>query len=152
MKKVLLFALAAGMLASCSNDDENTISGGNNSGNLAGTWKMTGFTVSTPVDLNGDGTAGNDVIAETGCYDNSVMIFSSNGSVSVKSQESGYNVETGEMTCDRLPTQNGNYTVQADVINITVAGETFAFTRTGNTLTGTDDSAFGQATMVFTKQ
>lgn len=152
MKKVLFCALSACLLASCSSDDSNTINNGNNTGGLAGTWKMTAFTVSTPVDLNGDGTATNDIIGETGCYDGSLIIFSSNGSVTLKSEEAGFDVDSGVITCERQPTQNGTYTTEGNNVGITVGGESFSFTRSGGSITGTEDTEFGQATVVFSRQ
>ena len=47
-------------------------------GSLAGrTYILTAFEVETAVDLDGDGDASNDLIIETGCYQNETLFFDS---------------------------------------------------------------------------
>lgn len=77
MKNLFRLALlsVALVFSSCVvNDDEDT------SVDLVGTWKMTSFTISTPYDLNGDGTPNTDILVETGCYQNETLDFNDNGS------------------------------------------------------------------------
>lgn len=44
---------------------------------LEGTWLLTTFDIGIPLDLNGDGNASSDIIAETNCYQNETISFAS---------------------------------------------------------------------------
>lgn len=147
MKKVLLFASMAAVMASCSDDDSNNTSTG-----LSGTWKVTSFTSATPIDINGDGTASPDLMAETGCYNNMKFVFSGSNSVVLNAQEADFDLDSGEMTCVTVPAQNGTYAQDGNNVTVTIDGEAFTLVKSGNTLTGTDDTDFGTVTMVVTKQ
>lgn len=42
---------------------------------IVGSWKMVSIEVVTPIDLNGDGIAGTDLMEESNCYQNERLIF-----------------------------------------------------------------------------
>ncbi len=83
MKKVKTYSLvvfaALSLFTSCSKDDDSVDSSPNNDGQVAftidGTWKLTSFNTTTPLDLNGDGVAEANIIAEANCYTNETIVF-----------------------------------------------------------------------------
>lgn len=148
MKKVLLFASVAAVMASCSDDDSNNTSAG-----LSGTWKVTALTSGEPVDINMDGTASTNLLAETGCYGNTKLVFGANNTVTLHAEEFTFDMETEDLTCETLPAQNGTYVQDGNTVSISVGGDVIEVTKSGNTLTGVEtDEEWGTTTMVFTKQ
>lgn len=134
MKK--LFLGAAALLAlSCSSDDD----GGNVS--VEGTWKLTKFELTEGIDFDNDGTASTNLRAETGCFNNSTIVFDDNDavtfnmeSIDVEPQE----VEGGfdyTVTCEGASASSGTYTVSNNAVTINTGGDPVAFTRNGNKLT-----------------
>ncbi len=83
MKKLIVLAVAAFLTLSCSDDDNNSTS----NTSLEGTWKLTAFNLNEAVDINEDGTASVDFISETGCYNNSNIVFSGNNVATLNMQE-----------------------------------------------------------------
>ncbi|MEZ4857604.1 MAG: hypothetical protein R2781_02215 [Flavobacteriaceae bacterium] len=75
MKKIAFTLLIATLLISCKKDDD-----GDSGTSIEGTWKLTAFTTETGFDFNNDGTASTNLLAETNCYQNETLEFSSNGS------------------------------------------------------------------------
>lgn len=147
MKKVFLVAGLALMAVSCNDDDSKS------GAKLQGTWKVTSLTTSTPIDLNGDGTASTNLIAETGCYGNTTLVFGNSSTVVLDAEEFGFDQTTGQTTCTSSPAANGVYAVNGDLVSVVVQGETTVLTRSGNTLSRTEqDDDFGTTTMVLTKQ
>lgn len=146
MKKVLLFASAAAMLASCSDDDNNGSSG------INGTWKVTAFTSSTPSDMNGDGTATGDIIAETGCYNNMTLVLSGSNTAVLNAQEASIDLDNGSLTCETLAPETGTYVQSGNQVTVTIDGDAVVMTKSGNKLTASEETEFGVTTMVLTKQ
>lgn len=72
MKKIVLVALATLSLLSCSksSNDETTTNS-----TIDGTWKLTTFTTDDACDFNNDGVLTRNFITETGCYNNSKIVF-----------------------------------------------------------------------------
>lgn len=148
MKKVLLFATMAAVMASCSDDDSNNTSTG-----LTGTWKVTSLTSGVPLDINMDGNATTNLIGETGCYGNTKIVFGANNTVVLHSEEFTFDADTDDLTCEMLPAENGTYVQNGNTITVTVDGEVTELTKSGNTLTGVqEDEEWGTTTMVLTKQ
>ena len=148
MKKIVFTLLIASMLFSCKKDDD-----GNTEISLDGTWRLTAFTTENAYDLNEDGTSSNDVIAETGCYQNETLVFNSDNTgtattrsfadislelVTGSTTEYEYSVECIQETDDTAITwtQTGN--------TVVVSGLGVAYTGTvaGSTLTITIPSGF----------
>ncbi|HPF10388.1 MAG TPA: lipocalin family protein [Flavobacteriaceae bacterium] len=142
MKKLILIVLAVTLVLGCSKDDDNKSSGTT----LEGTWKLTSFTVETAYDLNEDGTATNDVMAETNCYQNETIEFESNNSGTLVSRS------YADISLDLVigTTNDYEYTVtcvqqndetaftwskSGNSVTITVSGVPFTATLSGNTLT-----------------
>jgi len=76
MKKLFIIAGLLS-LAACSNDEGlfDPNAGGENPSGIEGTWKLTSMTVETPVDIDGDGESGTDLMVETNCYQNETLVF-----------------------------------------------------------------------------
>lgn len=147
MKKVLFTALVAFAIASCS-DDDNT---GNTS--LKGTWKLSSIIIPTAIDLNGDGKAGNDLVKESGCMDESNITFPADTTQQavVKMQTLEINEDAAGnsvATCSDPETSNSAYTVNGNSVKINFEGEQVTFTKAGKTLSATQDGA----TITFKKQ
>jgi hypothetical protein len=157
MKKLLMMACAAAALMSCSDDDnENTAVG------LSGTWKLTTFTTGFPVDYNNDGSATTNFKNETGCYNNTTLVFGTNNTAiaTIEEPEIDYELVAGtedtyEFTvdCGTTTPQTGTYAESGNNVVITIAGDPATFVKSGNTLTLTEtDPEEGTSTLVFTKQ
>jgi hypothetical protein len=71
IKKLLLTVLLSTVFFSCSsndNDESTDVS-------VEGTWKLTGYELENPYDINQDGSASTSVIDETSCYNNETIVF-----------------------------------------------------------------------------
>lgn len=140
---VLLFSAA-----SCTTNEDADTSGG-----LEGTWQMTLFDVGEAYDLNDDGTASSDVIAETGCYQNETLEFNSDGT-GVSTNRSSADVEvtlvTGTtdevmytVTCiDDLLIQDFTWGLTGSTALITIDNFFITASLDGDTLTFTIPSGF----------
>lgn len=73
MRKLLTVFGLLFLAAACTNNDE--IYDPTEPFTMMGSWKMASMEVQTPIDLNGDGIAGTDLMEETGCYQNERLLF-----------------------------------------------------------------------------
>ena len=150
-------ALAFTMMACDDQDDEiqNT--------SIEGTYKLTTFTLSAPVDYNNDGVATTDLIEETACYDASDITLSANGSAVFNMQSVDIDYipedENGNpatvVECYLEGPETASYTFSNTTVTFSLAGESMRFTRTGNALTYIvegEDSLFGDVILIFEKQ
>lgn len=62
-------------LNSCDPWEDETYHGPENEIEVSGTWKLTALQLTEAVDFNGDGTASTDLMAETNCYQNELIVF-----------------------------------------------------------------------------
>jgi hypothetical protein len=145
MKKLVLLAGIAMSLTACTNDEE-LFGGFEPPFSAAGSWKLTAMTVETPVDINNDGTASTDFLAETGCYQNElIQLLPNNTGKFISNSYSQLTVEgtfpddvtfTQECIVELEETNITNYTILEQTISITDAeGSVFAGTLVGNTMT-----------------
>lgn len=174
MKKVFFAAALIGLtFAACSDDDDQATV----NASVDGTWKLTGFTLDEAVDLNNDGNESTNLIAETGCYNNSNLTFMSNNQASLTLQELDVeiigegNTATVDIDCLPADTVTGNYSVSENAVTLSGelgdGSEDVVLVRSGNTLSvhfdevtaipvpGEDDVIvydFVGATLTFTKQ
>jgi hypothetical protein len=170
MKKIFLLAVSCFAILSCSSDDEGT-----SSASLVGTWKVTSFTTGVGVDFNNDGTASTNFLTESGCYDNSNLIFAANNVATANFQELDIildidfvNPENSIYEVDCLPATPvvGTWAQGGNSVTVTIDGEPAVLTINGNTMTAVFDEfvdietyengetvySYTSATMVFTKQ
>jgi hypothetical protein len=157
MKKITMIAFAALALVSCGDDDAATTDVA-----LTGTWKLTTFTLGTPVDFNNDGNATNNFKNETGCYNNTNLVFGTNNTViaSIEEPEIEYQLVEGTqdtynvvVDCGTVTPLTGAYAQTGNNVLITVDGDPATFVKSGNTLTLTQtDVEEGTSVLVFTKQ
>jgi len=70
--KSLLVSASILLLVSCGTDDDDN----NNSTQVEGTWKLTAWNSSTPLDLNEDGTASTNLLDEVNCLNDETIVFS----------------------------------------------------------------------------
>jgi hypothetical protein len=145
MKKLLLLAGIAACFTACTNDEE-LFGGFEEPFSAVGYWKLTSMTVETPVDINGDGTASTDFMAESGCYQNELLqLLPNNTGVIVSNSYLDISVEgsfpdevtfTSECVNELEETPITNYTINAEAITITDGdGTVIAGTLVGNTMT-----------------
>ncbi|MDR6967486.1 hypothetical protein J2X31_001497 [Flavobacterium arsenatis] len=156
-KITLSIAIAFTMMACEDQDDEIQNAG------IEGTYKLTTFTLSAPIDYNNDGVATTNLIEETGCYDASNITLLPNGSAvfNIQSVDIDYipEDENGNpatvVECYFDGPETASYTSSTTLVTFSVGEESMSFTRTGNTLTYIvegDDSFFGDVVLVFEKQ
>ncbi|WP_299126968.1 hypothetical protein [uncultured Winogradskyella sp.] len=85
MKKLIftLFSLASLVLiTSCESDDDAST---NSDASIEGTWLLTAWNSSIPLDLNNDGTASTNLLDEVNCLTNETIVFDANGGAVVNS-------------------------------------------------------------------
>lgn len=145
MKKLVLLAGIALSLTACTNDEE-LFGGFEPPFSVAGSWKLTAMTVETPVDINEDGTASTDYLAETGCYQNElIQLLPNNTGKTISNSYLELSVEgtfpdevtfIKECIVELEETNITNYTINEQTISITDAdGTVISGTLVGNTMT-----------------
>jgi len=148
MKKIVFTLLIASLLFSCKKDDD-----GDSGTSLEGTWKLTSFTTETGFDFNEDGTASNNVMSETNCYQNETVLFNGNGSGTATNRSyaditlelvAGSTTEYEySVTCvQETETNTFSWTQSGNTISITESGETISGTLSGSVLTIVIPSGF----------
>ena len=175
MKKLIAIAAIALLSFSCSDDDANELNT-----SVTGTWTLTSFELNEELDLDGDGTASSDMIAESGCFANSAITFNTDNTATVVFEELDIDATLIEGTsneyefdveCLGTVSQTTLYTTSGNTTTLTFeyedgTTETLDFTLSGNTLTvvvpalsdlpieNDDDIAYSfvGATLVFTQQ
>lgn len=177
MKKIIAIAAVALLGFSCSDDNSNELVT-----SVEGTWTLTSFELNQALDINGDGTASTDMIAESGCFGNSTITFNNDDTATVNFEEIDVTLDPIEGTneyditveCLGSTAQETLYTVSGNTTSLTFEyedgnTETLDFVMSGNTLTvtvpqlsdlpiGNDDGgndilySFVGATLVFTQQ
>jgi len=127
------------ILTSCTSDDsvENS--------SIMGAWKLTEWNVKTPLDLNNDGIASTNLLTEFGCLDGSELVFNdvNSGTILYTSDvgfHTGFDEEESQifmMICgtdsERLAIPF-TYSINENIVTITVSGELVNLTLEGNTL------------------
>lgn len=79
--KVYLFALiGVFLITSCTNNDDNT----NFSLDVAGEWRLTSIESINSFDFNNDGQHTNNLMLETNCYFNEIMVFNPDNTAILK--------------------------------------------------------------------
>ena len=79
--KIIALLLISILTFSCSSDDDED----GVTTSIDGTWKMTSFLSETAFDINQDGTSSNDVIVDTGCYQNETFTLNTDNTGTVNS-------------------------------------------------------------------
>ncbi|MBR9855867.1 MAG: hypothetical protein GYB37_15025 [Algicola sp.] len=91
-------------MISCS--DDNGDEGGFSSAGLVGTWELVAVNVSSPVDLNGDGSSSNNLLDEEICIIGTITLR----------DDSSYQFE--EANFSLTPITNNRYAVQCNGSNL----------------------------------
>ncbi|NND62190.1 MAG: DUF5004 domain-containing protein [Flavobacteriaceae bacterium] len=143
MKKIILALLVGTFIMSCSSDDE-----GNTEINIEGNWKLTSFTSENNYDINEDGSASNNILIETACYENETIDFNSDGSGTVTSRS------YADITLNLVTGSSTEYEYSVECVD-ELEETAFVWTENGNTITITGagfmyDATFTATTMTFT--
>jgi len=138
MKNLIILIIAI-TISSCSVDDNSKtkVSG------LEGTYRLTSYTVENPYDLNADGTATTNIIAETNCFNNNLFIFDVDNR--------GESQNATKLDIDLEPNSNNQYEYSLNCIDTpdntaffyNIEDKIVRVTSSGNTIDGTlsdDDS------------
>lgn len=163
MRKILALSLTVAfssfLIQSCEPwEDEiyqpsDPIGGGDENAEIEGTWKLTSLEFDEPFDINGDGEANKDLLIETGCYQNELMVFNEDFTGSVISNDYAVievNVEVGgndEVTyafeCEEDHEESSIiWNQEEDIVQITWEGEMFEATLSGDKLIFTIEEGF----------
>lgn len=146
MKKNLiitgLFGFAALVFSSCSSDDNGDSV--NEETMIAGTYNLTEYNTGEPTDFNLDGTANENQMNESDCYDDARIILNADGTLTFHNNYILVNEETGSATC-ASESYTGTWIVDTQVGSNVIIDATYALpnndevdiqiTKTGNTLT-----------------
>lgn len=155
-------------LGNCTDDNEPT--------GIEGTWKLTAWNGTEPIDLNNDGTESINFLDEMDCYNNETLVFDSNNTgigMSTSFAEFEIEIEIGTtnsfdytVTCiDEIENTNLTWSQSANTVTTTDAFGSNDWTLIGNTLSilipdgftvvNEDDitiSTIQDLTFVYTKQ
>src|SRR5690625_20041 len=139
---------------------------------VIGTWKVTSLEFDEPFDINGDGEANKDLLIETGCYQNELMVFNEDFTGSIISNDYAaieVNVEVGgndevsyAFECEEdsdessiVWTQEENtvlITLEEEIFEATLSGDKLIFTiEEGFYISGADEEMLN-ITFTYTKQ
>lgn len=139
MKKIalgFLVFIASFGISSCDpweDDSYHEVTPPDEDAEIPGTWKLTAITLQEAYDLNADGTASSDLMAETNCYQNELLTFNQ------------------DMTGVATSNSYANITVSGEVFNVECIEETeempFAWAQLQNTVTITLDAQMVNATL-----
>ena len=170
---ILSLLTIAFLLFSCSSDDDNN---NNTTAEIPGTWRLTSFLIESAIDLNNDGSASNDLIQETNCYQNETLVFNADGNMAANStsfleMEGVIDATSGDLviTTDCVPdafSESGTWTQNGASVTILVDGTPIVAVVSGNALTfqipagyqiptndnGTIVTVLENTTFVYTKQ
>lgn len=174
MKKIMSLLAITVLFAACSVDDdsnEEVVT------SIEGNYKLTAFTTTNAYDLNEDGTASTDVLAETGCLDNNRFVFATNNrgevvnanslDVTLTPVEGSTDEYEYTITCVDEPEFSAFvYNVEDDMVRVTSNGESFDGIISEDTITFTIEDGFNleeegpngpveiseDITLVYTKQ
>jgi hypothetical protein len=135
MKNLFGLLLAALVLVSCNKDDD-----GSTNASVEGNWKLTSLTTENAYDLNEDGNASNNLMTETGCYQNETITFSGNGTGTATSNS--YALISVELVVGT--TDEYEYTIECiQEVDVTA----FTWTQSGSTITVSVGGASSSATL-----
>jgi len=99
--KLFLIAIAIALFSCTFDDSEDVISQETTASSLIGTWDLTSFRFSEPVDINADGDASEEFLDELPCF-NSVLIFNEDGTFSAMATDIEFTVGMDGTTLDCL--------------------------------------------------
>lgn len=182
MRKILALGLtlvvSSFFLYSCDDwEDETYQPGGTSGGNdenveIVGTWKLTSLEFDEPFDINGDGESNKDLLIETGCYQNELMVFNEDFTGLVISNDYATieaNLEVGNnneviyaFECEvEIDQSSLIWTQEEENVQITLENDTFEAALSGNQLVfviedgfyigGTDEMLYN-ITFTYTKE
>lgn len=138
MKNLKIYSLtvftALSLFTSCSKDDDSSDSDVEVSFTIDGTWKLTSFNTTTPLDLNGDGVSEVNIIAEANCYTNETVVFNADNTGVIKSTS----YADIEAVLETGPTDS--YTYNSECID-EVENINFTWTKNSDTLTIVDEDS-----------
>ncbi len=145
MKKIafglLVFMLSFGIYSCDPWEDDSYHEGTtpDEDAQMPGTWKLTAITLQEAYDLNEDGTASSDLMAETNCYQNELMTFNEDMSgVGTSNSYANITIEGETFTIECIEEIEETPFAWAQIQNtvtLTVEGQVVNATLAGNTLT-----------------
>lgn len=113
---------------------------------VVGTWRLTSFLIEGGIDLNNDGVANTDLIIETNCYLNEVLIFENDSNGTIKSNtylDISLENEEYEMECVEEESEEAFLWVQnGEDVTLTLEDLIVSATLEGNNLTFVLPDAF----------
>lgn len=130
MKKIIALAAVAILSFSCNDDDGTALT----DESFDGTWTLTSFELNEAIDLNDDGTASTDIIAESSCFNNSTITFDSETNAILNFEELDIDIQVVNGTDNEF-----EYSVQS----LGATSEIATYTVDGNTATVTFDYGEG---------
>lgn len=131
MKKLVLSLAVVSLLFSCGTDDDGGDDANGSTTDVSGeTYILTSFETESSFDLDGDGDSSRDLLEETGCLQNELLVFGENGVVTAIS--SSFLDIFVEVDSEGNTTQ----VVDCEIDNFQ---ESLTYVQTGNTIVISDD-------------
>jgi len=155
MKNYIMIALVAISLIACSED--STTDETDSEVTLIGTWNVVEFTMQQALDVNGDGTASENLLDEASCFINEVT-FTEEGSYASRTSNLEF-VQLGggafTVECNGTDTEVGTFVLDGTTLT-TDEGTTDEAEATielsGNNLTVSEsDENFGNVVIIYEK-
>lgn len=95
-----ILALSLFAFTSCSDDDNND--NGDNSNQIAGTYRLTEVNTSGETDFNEDGTSNTNQMLESDCYNDSRIVLNADGTLTYYNNYILVNTQNGDATCSSM--------------------------------------------------
>ncbi len=122
-----------------NNVPSNGNGNGNGNGSIAGSYILTSFNSSVPTDINGDNTTSTNLLNETNCFNNMLLVLNANNTFTADAKGIDINLEGTGYECFVDPDLAGSWSLSGNQLTLTYVedNETFTdvFTVSGNTLT-----------------
>jgi hypothetical protein len=151
--KSKIFSLALVLvLFSCSKSDEASDVAPPTVASVSGSYLLTKINVSVPQDLNNDGIKSTNIMSETNCYNQNILVLKENGTYTLTDKGleieiSGPNGSITTLSCYTDPIISGTWSLSGNTIKFIDNGETRTLNVKDNTITETVLS--GQTVAVF---
>nr|WP_321222698.1 hypothetical protein [uncultured Psychroserpens sp.] len=125
--------IALNALGDCTNNNQQAT-------DVEGTWLLTGWIGTEPIDLNEDGTASINFLDEMNCYENETIVFNADGTGVIMSTSFAtftFDIEVGT-------TDEYEYTIECELED---ENTNMTWTQTGNTVSIDDSESVSDFTL-----
>ncbi len=139
MKSKILSLAFVLVLFSCSKSDEASSDAPPTVASVAGSYLLTQINVSKPQDFNNDGIKSTNIMLETNCYNQNILLLKENKTYTLTDKGlniefSGPNASVTTLSCFSDPLISGTWSLSGNTIKFIDGGQTRTLNIKNNTL------------------